>query len=226
MLRVDGLRVPLRKKQEEVRDAQKRALDLIDVSQFHTIKYDLATKERELQQEELLKEAVLAGDEAKKKVDELELKVKDLQADLRALEGADKENANLRQKNSELTVQLTNIQAAHKKELNEELSRLITENEADCEERMKLAWGLIHPDSDFDYFNLRYLYASEVYEARVLGTPAPPPFDEWAEKELGSEPDGVPMGNQPEQLQEQTAETQVGQAQGLEQPQQQEQQQD
>ncbi|XP_021751612.1 uncharacterized protein LOC110717261 isoform X1 [Chenopodium quinoa] len=49
MLRVDGLQVPLRKKQEEVRDAQRRAFELIDVSQYNAIKYDMENKRRELE---------------------------------------------------------------------------------------------------------------------------------------------------------------------------------
>ncbi|XP_021762505.1 arginine and glutamate-rich protein 1-like [Chenopodium quinoa] len=150
LLSVDGLSVPLRKKQEEVRDAQKRASELIDVCQFNAISYDLETEQRKLQQEELLKKAAAAGEAALKRVDELELQVKNLQTDLKARENADKENVNLLKDNSRLVAELANNQAADKKELEQEQLRLIAENEADCEERMKLAWSLIHPDFEYE----------------------------------------------------------------------------
>ncbi|XP_021745970.1 uncharacterized protein LOC110711841 isoform X2 [Chenopodium quinoa] len=63
MLRVDGLKVPLRKKQEE---------------------------------EELVKELTAAADMANKKADDFKLQVKNLQADVKALGDADKEDTQLR----------------------------------------------------------------------------------------------------------------------------------
>lgn len=162
----------------------------------------METEQRKLQQEELLKKAAEAGEAALKRVDELELQVKNLQTDLKALENADKENVNLRKDNSRLVTELANNQAAHKKELEEEQLRLIAENEADCEERMKLAWNLIHPDFEYKYWNLRYQYASEVYEAKVLGADPPPAFDEWVERNNAIQPDGA---NQEAQVEDQQA---------------------
>ncbi|XP_021760238.1 apolipoprotein A-IV-like [Chenopodium quinoa] len=167
MLRIDGLQVPLRKKQEEVTDAQRRASELIDVSQYNAIRYDLETKRRELEQEELLKQIIAAAEAEKARADGLALKVNDLQADLKALEGADKENADLRADVNRLKNELASSQAAHKEELKKEQSRLIAENETDNEERMKLAWGLIHPDYDYEFFDLRYKYASEEWAGLV-----------------------------------------------------------
>ncbi|XP_021754717.1 RNA polymerase II degradation factor 1-like isoform X5 [Chenopodium quinoa] len=180
MLRVDGLNVPLHKKQEE---------------------------------EEALRQEVAAGEAAMKRVDELELKVKDLQTDLKALENADKENTNLHKDVSRLKNELATNQAAHKEALEKEQLRMIEDNEADCEERMKLAWNLIHPDFEYEYFNLRYLYTSEVYEAKVLGADPPPPFDEWVERGAEIQSDeadqGAPVGDQPEVTVEQSAEIPV-----------------
>ncbi|XP_021733035.1 uncharacterized protein LOC110699831 [Chenopodium quinoa] len=224
LLRVDGLSVPLRKKQEEVRNAQKLASELIDVCQFNAISYDLETEQRKLQQEELQKKATAAGEASLQRVDELELQVKNLQTDLKALENADKENVNLRKDNSRLVAELANNQAALKKELEQEQLRLIAENEADCEERMKLTWSLIHPDIEYEYWNLRYQYASEVYEAKVLGTDPPPAFDEWVERNNAITPDGANQEAQVEdqQVVEQSVEVPVDETQQPE-PQQQQQ---
>ncbi|XP_021738028.1 uncharacterized protein LOC110704536 [Chenopodium quinoa] len=140
----------------------------------------METKRRELEQEDLLKETIAAAEAEKARADELDLNVKNLQADLKALEGVDKENTNLRYENNRLKNELASSQAAHKEELEKEQRRLIAENETDNEERMKLAWGLIHPDYDYEFFDLRYKYASEVYDAKVLGLDPPASFDEWA----------------------------------------------
>ncbi|XP_021745967.1 uncharacterized protein LOC110711841 isoform X1 [Chenopodium quinoa] len=96
MLRVDGLKVPLRKKQEEVRDANRRATDLINVTQYNTLMYKIQTKSREMKQEELVKELTAAADMANKKADDFKLQVKNLQADVKALGDADKEDTQLR----------------------------------------------------------------------------------------------------------------------------------
>ncbi|XP_021745504.1 putative uncharacterized protein DDB_G0274435 [Chenopodium quinoa] len=208
MLRVDGLQVPLRKKQEEVRDAQRRASELIDVSQYNAIRYDMETKRRELEQEELPKKTIEAAEAEKARVDELDLKVKNLQADLKALEGADKENADLRSDNSRLKNELASSQAAHKEELEKEQRRLIAENETDNEERMKLAWGLKHPDYDYEFFDLRYEYTSEVYDAKVLGLDPPASFDEWADLVEEEQQEGEQQAHTQESAWEQVQEQQ------------------
>ncbi|XP_021717013.1 uncharacterized protein LOC110684884 [Chenopodium quinoa] len=220
MLRVDGLQVPLRKKQEEVRDAQRRASELIDVSQYNAIRYDLETKRRELEQEELLKQTIAAAEAKKARADGLALKVNDLQADLKALEGADKENADLRADINRLKNELASSQAAHKEKLKKEQSRLIAENETDNVERVKLAWGLIHPDYDYEFFDLRYKYASEVYDAEVLGLDPPAPFEEWA----GLVKEEQQEGEQATQTQQQAQEQVQEQQQPEQQPEQQQQQ--
>ncbi|XP_021729776.1 involucrin-like [Chenopodium quinoa] len=208
MLRVDGLQVPLRKKQEEVRDAQRRASELIDVSQYNAIRYDMETKRRELEQEELMKQTIEAAEAEKARADELDQKVKNLQADLKALEGADKENADLRADNNQLKNELASSQAAHKEELEKEQRRLMAENETDNEERMKLAWELIHLDYDYEFFDLRYKYASEVYDAKVLGLDPPASFDEWAGLVEEEQQEGEQQAHTQEPAREQVQEQQ------------------
>lgn len=73
---------------------------------------------------------------------------------------------------------MANLQSAHSVELKKEQDWLVAENEKDAKERMKLAWQLIDPNTDFDYFNLMYQYASEVYDNQQLNLPAPPSFKE------------------------------------------------
>lgn len=50
-----------------------------------------------------------------------------------------------------------------------EQNRLVIENERDFKARMKMAWSMIHPDTDYAFFDLRYKYATEVFDAQVLG---------------------------------------------------------
>ncbi|XP_021775636.1 uncharacterized protein LOC110739500 [Chenopodium quinoa] len=96
MLRVDGLKVPLRKKQEEVKDANRREADLIDVTQYNTLMYGIKSKSQEMKQEELIKELTATMETTNKKAADFELQVKNLQSDVKALGDADKENTQLR----------------------------------------------------------------------------------------------------------------------------------
>lgn len=180
MLRVDGLKTPLRKNQEEVRDVNRRAADLIHVTQCNTLMYEIKTKSRVMKQEELIKELTATMETAKKKAADFELQVKNLQADVKALGEADKENTQLRADVSRLKNELAQTQADHKAKLEAEQDRLISENERDCEERMKMALSLIYPNTDWVFFDLRYKYATEVFDAQVLGTKKSTPFEEWA----------------------------------------------
>ncbi|XP_021768005.1 uncharacterized protein LOC110732378 [Chenopodium quinoa] len=150
MLKVDGMKVPLRKKQKE---------------------------------EELIKELTAAADRANKKAADRELEVNKLKADVKALGEADKENNELKAEVTRLKNELAQTQMEHKDQLAAEQDQLVTENERDCEERMKMAWSMIHPDTDYAFFDLRYKYATEVFDAQVLGTEKPTPFEEWADIE-------------------------------------------
>ncbi|XP_021728359.1 uncharacterized protein LOC110695438 isoform X2 [Chenopodium quinoa] len=149
MLRVDGLKVLFRKKQEE-----------------------------------LIKELTAAVKTTNNKVSDLELELKNAKSNLKALEealeGDEQENTKLREDISRLQVEMVQMQSDYKAELAKEQDRLVPENERDCEERMKMAWQLIHPNTDWEFFNLRYQYATEVYDAQTLGLAAPTPFKEWA----------------------------------------------
>lgn len=78
MLRVDGLKVSLRTKQEEVRDANKRAADILNVAQYHCIINEIATKSREMKQEELIKEHTTSVETTNKKLSDLQLQVQNL----------------------------------------------------------------------------------------------------------------------------------------------------
>ena len=186
MVWVDGLRVPFRKKQDEVNDAKKRAQQNLNSAEYAYYMSDLAIKAVELKQEELVKTLTAANDAATNRINDLELQLKNAGSDLRALEGADKENANLRKDNSRLVAELATLKAKHKEELDAEQSRLINENERDNEVRLKMAWQLLYPDVDFAVYKLRYEYATAVYDAEVLGDPAPPRFKVWA-AEQGAE---------------------------------------
>ncbi|XP_021722481.1 hyaluronan mediated motility receptor-like [Chenopodium quinoa] len=138
MLRVDGMKVPLRKKQEEVRDAQRRAADLIDVTQYKTIMYELETKRREMKQGKLIKELTAAAEEANKKAADFDTQVNNLKADVKALGEVDKENTKLKAEVTRLKNELAQTQTEHKDQLVAEQDRLVTKNERDCEERMKM----------------------------------------------------------------------------------------
>ena len=68
MLRVDGLRVPFRRKQEEVNDAKKSASKALNSAEYSKIMCDVEIKAVELKQEELIKSLTAAADVANAKV--------------------------------------------------------------------------------------------------------------------------------------------------------------
>ncbi|XP_021757432.1 myosin-10-like [Chenopodium quinoa] len=156
MLRVDGLKTPFNKRQEEVRDANKRATEALNSAQYRSTLNDIKSKAKEIKQEEIIKELTTALERSNKKTSDLELELKNAQSELKALEAARSENTELREDVGRLKDEITRMQSEYKTELESEQERLVDENEKDCEERMKIAWNLIHPDFDWDYFGLRY----------------------------------------------------------------------
>ncbi|XP_021761152.1 uncharacterized protein LOC110725985 [Chenopodium quinoa] len=147
MLRVDGLRGPFRRKQEE---------------------------------EEMIRSLTAANDEANSRADDLDKQLKDAKSDLKALEDADKENAQLRADVNRLGVELVNLRNKQSDELAQEQKPLTEENERDNLARLKITWSLLYPEIDFEVYKLRYDYASEVYDAQLLGDAPPPRFKDWA----------------------------------------------
>ncbi|XP_021718834.1 RNA polymerase II degradation factor 1-like [Chenopodium quinoa] len=90
------MKTPLRKKQEEVRDAQKRAAKLLDVCQYNSIMLEVKTKAREMKQEELIRELTNAADNANKAAEDCKVEMDQLKADINNLKEADKERAGLK----------------------------------------------------------------------------------------------------------------------------------
>ena len=180
MVRVDGLRLPFRKKQEEVTDAKRRALANLNSAEHAYINFDVEIKALEMKQEELVRTLTTANDEANAKIQELEAQLKTAGSDLKALEGADQENVSLRADKSRLIGDLASLKDKHAAELQAEQARLIKENERDNEIRLRYAWGLLYPEVDFEVYKLRYNYATEVYDAKVLQDTPPASFEEWA----------------------------------------------
>ena len=43
------------------------------------------------------------------------------------------------------------------------------ENEWDNKAFLKIAWGLLYPDVEFEVYKLRYDYATAVYDVQLLG---------------------------------------------------------
>ncbi|XP_021725084.1 uncharacterized protein LOC110692395 [Chenopodium quinoa] len=230
MLRVDGLKAPLRKKKEEVRDAQKRATDLIDVCQYNSLMLEIHTKAREMKQEELIQQLTTAADTANKTAADRQLQIDQLKTDIQALKDAVKEKTGLKEEVTRLQGELDktkNDLVKSKKDALDQLAaeqtRLVNENERDCEARMKMAWSMIHPETDYAFFDLRYKYATEVFDAQVLGLQQPASFEEWAglgeeqtEGEVpgdGTQTQDAPNVGQGQQLEQQQRQTQQQQQQ-------------
>ncbi|XP_021737000.1 nuclear autoantigenic sperm protein-like [Chenopodium quinoa] len=140
----------------------------------------------ELKQEELIWSLTAANDKATSRTNDLKVKLKDAQSELKALEDADKENTKLRADVKSLGVEIVNLRNQQADEITKEQTRLSEENEQENAARLKIAWGLLYPDVDFEVYKLRYDYATAVYDAQVLGEAAPPRFKDWA-TELGYE---------------------------------------
>ncbi|XP_021717007.1 uncharacterized protein LOC110684877 [Chenopodium quinoa] len=149
-----------------------------------------------------------------------------------ALKDAEKERARLKDEVTRLREELDKTKNELVKSMKEALdhlsaeqTRLVTENERDCEARMKMAWSMIHPDTDYAFFDLRYKYGTEVFDAQVLGLKQPAPFEKWAD--IGDEQaeEEVPGGEKETQPQQTQDAPNAGQGQQPEQQQQQQQQQ-
>ena len=117
--------------------------------------FEIQTKAREMKQEELIRELTAAADTTNKKAADCELQVNKLKDDIKTLGEADKENTELKAEVTRLKDELAKTKTEHKDQLAAEQERLVTENERECEERMKMAWSLIHPDTDYAFFDLR-----------------------------------------------------------------------
>ena len=150
MVRVDSLRGPFRRKQEEVNDAKRRALENLNFAEHSDYMCNLKIKAVELKQEELIRSLTAANDEANSRADDLDKQLKDAKSDLKALEDADKENAQLRTHNNRLRVELINLRNKKSDELAQEQKRLTEENERDNLARLQITWNLLYPQIDFE----------------------------------------------------------------------------
>lgn len=72
MLRVDGLRGPFMRKQEEVNDAKWRAIENLNSDKYANYMCELKIKEVELKMEELIRSLTATNDEANSRANDLE----------------------------------------------------------------------------------------------------------------------------------------------------------
>ncbi|XP_021715726.1 uncharacterized protein LOC110683642 [Chenopodium quinoa] len=156
--------------------SEKASIPDLQVVDFDRIMGSLA-------EEELIRSLTAANDEANSRADDLDKQLKDAKSDLKALEDSNKENAQLRTNNYRLKLELMTLRNKQADELAQEQTRLTEENERDNFARLKITWGLLYPEIDFEVYKLRYDYATEVYDAQQLGDAPPPRFKDWASEQ-------------------------------------------
>lgn len=184
MLRVDGLKRPYARKREEVKRATRSARDSQDVAEYQCTINELETKAELMQQADQIKGLQKALDEAKEKANTAETNLKKAEEDLKALQGASQENVKLKAEVERLKKDAERVQMNIKATIEAEQDRLIAENEADSDARMKIAWEALYPNKDYGLWALAFQYAENVVYLREKGEPEPESFEAWANAEL------------------------------------------
>ena len=179
---MDALKRPYARKREEVRRANRRAEESVDLAQYECTMTDIRTKHQLMQQAERVKQVT---DENGRLSTQLHNKEAELENAQQELEGLGKKFSTLELGHNHLRKQMESAQGNFEETLKAEQLRLITENEADCQARMEMAWELINPGADYETWSLAYEYADEVINAREDGEPEPPPFETWLAQRTG-----------------------------------------
>ncbi|XP_021725091.1 uncharacterized protein LOC110692401 [Chenopodium quinoa] len=191
LLRVEGLKKAYIRKQEEVRRAKCSADDAHSVSHYSMIVHDLETKAIIMQQTDQVKSLQRALSEQKLKLDNLQAaldnaedELKKHEEPLKRLDQAEKSSERLLLENDHLVKEAAEAQRNFQSTLEVDQSRLIEENEQDCQNRMKRAFSIIHPGVDYNVWELAYKYADLAILAEEEGQPGPGPYEQWVEAEF------------------------------------------
>ncbi|XP_021731308.1 uncharacterized protein LOC110698217 [Chenopodium quinoa] len=191
LLRVEGLKKAYICKQEEVRRAKRSADDAHSVAHYFMIVHDLETKAIIMQQADQVKSLQQALKESKLKVDNLQAaldnakdELKKHEEPLKRLDQAERSSKRLQLENDRLVKEAADAQRNFQATLEADQSRLIEENEQDCKNRMKRAFSIIHPGTDYNDWELAYKYANLAILAEEEGQLGPGPYEQWVEAEF------------------------------------------
>ncbi|XP_021728753.1 uncharacterized protein LOC110695836 [Chenopodium quinoa] len=158
LLRVEGLKKAYIRKQEEA-------------DQVKTL-------------QKALKESKLKVDNLQAALDNAEDELKKHEEPLKRLDQEEKSSKRLQQENDRLVKEAAATQGNFQATLEAEQSRLIEENEQDCENRMKRAFSIIHLGTDYNVWELAYKYADLSILAEEEGKPGPGPYEQWVDAEF------------------------------------------
>ncbi|XP_021729428.1 MAP7 domain-containing protein 1-like [Chenopodium quinoa] len=158
LLRVEGLKKAYIRKQEE------------------------ADQVKSLQQ--ALKESKLKIDNLQAALDNAEDELKKHEEPLKRLDQAEKSSKRRQLENDRLVKEAAGAQRNFQATLEADQSRLIEENEQDCKNRMKRAFSIIHPGTDYNVWELAHKYADLSILAEEEGKPGPKPYEQWVEAEF------------------------------------------
>ncbi|XP_021717323.1 uncharacterized protein LOC110685171 isoform X2 [Chenopodium quinoa] len=188
LLRVEGLKKAYIRKREKVRSAKRLADDAHNVAEYSMIVHDLETKSIIMRQadqvktlQKALNESKVKFDNVKVALDNAEKELKEHEEPFKRMDQAEKASTRLQQENDRLIKEAAATKGNFQATLEAEQSRLIEENEQDCENRMKRAFSIIHPGTDYNVWELAYKYVDLAILAEEENQPGPEYYEKWVE---------------------------------------------
>ncbi|XP_021775530.1 uncharacterized protein LOC110739382 isoform X1 [Chenopodium quinoa] len=172
MLRVQGLRQPLKDKSKEVTAAKARVDSALDRAQFDIAQNELLTLDMMYSQAEANMQVKKDLDSARLHITSLKQEITSLKEKLEPLQDAKEEAERAKQRVGRLEQRLTNQEHQLKTKFESVAEKgreaLVKQMMSDYDAIMRDTWAAVQPDSDYQTWKSKFDEASKAFDARLL----------------------------------------------------------
>ena len=172
MLRVQGLRQPLKEKSKEVTVAKARAESALDRAQFDIAQNEYLTLDMMYSQAEANMQVKKDLDSARLRITSLKKEITTLKEKLEPLQDAKEEAERAKQKVGRLEQRLSNqehqLKSKFESVADQEREALVKQMMSDYEAIMRDTWAAVQPDSDYQIWKSKFDEASKAFDARLI----------------------------------------------------------
>ena len=172
MLRVQGLRQPLKEKSKEVTVAKAQAESALDRAQFDIAQNEYLTLDMMYSQAEANMQVKKDLDSARLRITSLKKEIKTLKEKLEPLQDVKEEAERAKQKVGRLEQRLSNqehqLKSKFESVADQEREALVKQMMSDYEAIMRDTWAAVQPDSDYQIWKSKFDEASKAFDARLI----------------------------------------------------------
>ncbi|XP_021759093.1 inner centromere protein-like [Chenopodium quinoa] len=172
MLRVQGLRLPLKEKSKEETVAKARAESALDRAQFDIAQNEFLTLDMMYSQAEANMQVKKDLDSARLRITSLKKEITTLKEKLEPLQDAKEEAERAMQKVGRLEQRLSNqehqLKSKFESVADQVREALVKKMMRDYEAIMRDTWAAVQPDSDYQIWKSKFDEASKAFDARLI----------------------------------------------------------